>query len=400
MRRINEHNLRISTILAFILIPLSGLATDVYLPSFPEMAEVFHTSSAGIQQTLVFFLVSYGIAQFFAGSILDSFGRYRLNLLALFILSASNFVIIFTHQIHVVDLMRAIQGICTAFIMVGKRALFVDAYTGEKQRHYTSLLTIVWSVAPIVAPFLGGYLQKNFGWTSNFYLLGFYALIMLLLEAIFSGESLNEPHPFRLPVILKNYRKLLGTPDFSAGVFILGSIYTTVMVFNMSVPFIVEQRYHLSPVVTGYCALFSGVAMFIGGLAGKMLHSGSLYKRLVAGNLIQGGLILLMFISASLFPSLIMIMVFVLLIHMTGGFLYNLLFTYCITRFPRNAGMAGGITSGGSYMITSVASSGILGLIAVTDQQTLAISYLVFALLTAGILGFLRYVPAGRLLQA
>lgn len=400
MRQVNEHNLRISTILAFVLIPFSGLATDIYLPSFPEMAQVFHTSSAGIQQTLVFFLVSYGVTQIFAGSLLDSFGRYRLNLLALLIFAASNFIIIYTRQIDIVCLMRAIQGVCTAFILVGKRAFFVDVYTGKKQKHYTSLLTIVWSTAPIVAPFLGGYLQTTFGWTSNFYLLGSYALIMFLLEGFLSGETLKVRQPFRLWPVLKTYKKIVATYDFSAGVLILGALYTMVMMFNMSIPFIVEHRYHLSPVVTGYCALISGIAMFIGGFLGKMMNDGSLYKRLIVGNLIQGSLVIFMLISASFFSSLVMIMIFVFLIHMIGGAIYNLLFTYCLIRFPQNAGTASGVTSGGSYIFTSIASAAILSLITITDQYSLAIGYLAFALVIAAIIISLKYSPVKQLLQA
>jgi MFS family permease len=399
MRRITEHNLRISTILAFILIPFSGLTTDVYLPSFPQMAQVFHTSSGGIQQTLVFFLVSYGIAQFFAGSVLDSFGRYRLNLLALLVFAGSNFVIIFTRQIHLVYLMRAIQGICTAFIVVGKRAFFVDSYTGEKQKHYTSLLTIVWSTAPIAAPFLGGYLQKSLGWASNFYLLGIYALILFVLEWLFSGESLKEPQPFRLKAILKTYQRQISAFDFSAGVFILGALYTIVMMFNMAIPFIVEQRYHLSPVVTGYCALVSGSAMFIGGFLGKLMNRGVFYRQLVVCNLVQCGLIILMLISASVLHNLVVLMIFVFSIHMVGGALYNLFFTYCLTRFPRNAGTATGITSGGSYIFTSVAGAGILALLTITSQYSLAIAYLVFALMVSAVLVSLKYVPAARILH-
>src|SRR5690606_12026810 len=137
--------------------------------------------------------------------------------------------------------MRILQGVATAFIAVAKRALFVDAYTGEKRKHYTGMLTIVWATAPIVAPFIGGFLQKSFGWASNFYLLGAYALLMFALEAIFSGESLKTPQPFYTAAIFGAYKKLFSAPDFRAGVFILGFNYSMVMVLSMSTPFIVEQ---------------------------------------------------------------------------------------------------------------------------------------------------------------
>lgn len=386
MRRINEQNRQVSTVLSFTLIPLSGLATDVYLPSFPDMAAAFNTSSASIQQTMVLFLVSYGISQFFVGSILDSFGRYRLNLVALFVFTVSNFVIIITRDINIVHLMRVIQGICTAFIVVGKRAFFVDVYTGKKQKHYTGMLTIIWATAPIVAPFLGGFLQKAFGWTSGFYLLGLYGLAMLLLEGIFSGESLRTPQPFHPAAMLKVYRKLFSTVDFSAGVLVLGASYTMVMVFSMAAPFVIEHNFHLSPVVTGYCALLSGAALFFGGILGKTLKGGSLYRKLLTANLMQVAIIVLMFAGASLYTSLPLLMLFVVLVHGVVGYVYNLFFTYCLTRFPEHAGVAGGVTSGGSYLITSISSSGILGLLTITGQRSLAVGYLVCTLLIMGVL--------------
>src|ERR1043166_5596785 len=100
----------ISTVLAFALIPLSGFATDIYLPSFPTMAKLFGTSQADIQLSLVVFVVSGGIGQLFVGSLVDSFGRYRLNLVALVIFAASSFVVANSHSIEVLLSMRVIQG--------------------------------------------------------------------------------------------------------------------------------------------------------------------------------------------------------------------------------------------------------------------------------------------------
>jgi len=383
MRQIVESNSKASTIIAFSLIPLSGLATDIYIPSLPDMATAFQVGSVSIQQTLILFLISYGVTQFFAGSILDSFGRYRIGLLSLFVFAISNLFIIHTRSLEMIYAMRIVQGASTAFIVVGKRAFFVDVFTGEKQKHYTSLLTIVWATAPITAPFLGGFLQTSFGWTSNFYLLGGYAAVMLVLELIYGGETLRYPVAFKGKKILEVYKKLMGTFDFSFGILVLGICYSMVMVFGMSVPFIVEHKYHLSPVITGYCALLSGTAMFFGGIIGKMLKKGTIPNNASRANALQVCLILLFMVSSSLFNQLPLMMVFVVLIHMMVGLIYNLFFTYCLTRFPKNAGMASGITSGGSYMVTSVVSTLILSIVHVNGEGSLAICYLILALLAA-----------------
>ena len=168
----------INTVLAFSLIPLSGLATDIYLPSLPSMASHLLVPGTAVQITVVMFLVSSGLAQLFVGSLLDSFGRYRLNAAALLVFAMASFVIAFTNSIYVIYLMRIVHGISVALIVVSKRAYFVDAYSGDQLKHYTSMFSIIWATAPIVAPFLGGLLQATFGWQSNFYFLGAFALLV------------------------------------------------------------------------------------------------------------------------------------------------------------------------------------------------------------------------------
>lgn len=379
MKQINEANRRPAAILAFILVPLSGLATDLYLPSFPQMTQVFHASPAQVQQTLAAFLISYGVGQFFVGSILDSFGRYRPTLIAIVVFILSNILIVSSRNIVVVDMIRIVQGICASFIAVSKRTFFVDVYTGEQQKSYTALLTIVWAAAPITAPFIGGFLQKHFGWASCFYFLGIYALIVFIFELIYGGETMKTPAPFKLKPMAKVYGKLLNTRDFTVGVVVLGINFCVVMSFNMSIPFIVEKVFHFSPVVTGYCALCSGMALFFGGLLGRKLKITQLFKKLIILSLIQVVFILLMLSSSHYLNDIFVLMTFVMLIHFTGGVLYNLFFTHCLTRFPENAGTAGGITSGGSYIVLSFAINGLLALLTITNQSKLAVSYLILS---------------------
>ena len=93
VKRIREEYQFTATILAFALIPLSGFAVDIYLPSMPQMGQSLHASSIQVQSTITIFLVSYGISQLFIGSLLDSFGRYHIGLWALIVFAISCLVI-------------------------------------------------------------------------------------------------------------------------------------------------------------------------------------------------------------------------------------------------------------------------------------------------------------------
>lgn len=197
MNALKQNHAFISTMLAFALIPLSGFATDIYLPSFPAMATVFGTGQGDIQLSLAIFVISNGIGQLFVGALIDSFGRYRLSVISLLVFSISCIVIAYSQSVTVLLTMRVIQGIAVAIIVVSKRAFFIDIYSGDQLKHYTSLFSIIWATAPVIAPFIGGFLHYYFGWESNFYFMAAVTLAILVLELLYSGETLKIPQPFR-----------------------------------------------------------------------------------------------------------------------------------------------------------------------------------------------------------
>lgn len=92
---------------------------------------------------------------------------------------------------------------------------------------------------------------------------------------------------------------------------------------------------------------------------------------------IQAAIILLMLLFLDSLTTIFLLMIFVVVIHLIEGVLYNFFFTHCLIRFPKNAATAGGITSGGSYIVLSVALSGLLTFLPHPGQRTLAYSYLI-----------------------
>jgi Bcr/CflA subfamily drug resistance transporter len=379
---LKEKNQRIATLLAFALIPLSGFATDIYIPSLPTMGSVMHVSSVQVQLTLSLFLISYGVAQLFIGSVLDSFGRYNFSLVGLIVFAIASLVIASTHNIYLIYLMRIIHGITVALIIVAKRAFFVDVFSGEKLKHYLSLFTIIWSTGPIVAPFIGGYLQSAFGWASNFYFLAAFAIIIAILEYIFSGETLKHPSKFHIQKIVGVYTEMLKTASFTLGLVMLGLAYSMVMVYNMTGPFIIEHQLQLTPITAGYCSLILGFAWMVGGFIGKATINKPFYNKLLLNLALQIVFVMAMIISLGFVSNLYSLVFFAFLIHIGAGFIYNNYFTYSLSKFPKNAGIAGGLTGGVNYIIVSILSYGIISFIPAKDERNLSYSYLILILLS------------------
>jgi MFS family permease len=384
---IKQRNQPIATLLALAILPLSGFAADIYLPSLPGMTSAMHVGSFEIQLTITVFLISYGISQLFIGSILDSFGRFRFSLISLVIFAAASWVIASTHNIYLIYAMRVVHGITVGFVIAGKRAYFVDVFTGEKLKNYLTLFSIIWSAGPIVAPFVGGYLQANFGWESNFYALGGVALGFAVLEFIFSGETLSAPMPFRLKRVVNVYAEMLRTGPFVLGIIMMGLAYAMVMVYNMTGPFIIEHHLNFSPVTAGYCSLIQGFAWMTGGFISKATLDRPFFRKLAINKSLQLLIAVSMLLSFQFADNLYVLVFFAFLIHVGAGYTFNNYMTVSMTRFPKNAGIASGLTGGFTYIIVSAASSGIVSILPARDAGHLAYSYVLLILLTLTMLG-------------
>lgn len=373
---------RIATLLSFSLIPLSGFATDIYIPSLPSMGIDMQITSIQVQLTLSLFLISYGVSQLFIGSILDTFGRYRLGFTALITFAVASIVIAVTHNIYLIYLMRIVHGITVAIIIVAKRAYFVDVYKGDQLKHYLSLFTIIWSAGPIIAPFLGGYLQNIFGWQSNFYFLAAIAIVITVLEFIYGGETLANPVKFNLKRIAGLYAEMLTTPSFTLGLLMLTFAYSMVMIYNMTGPYIIEHNLKLTPVIAGYCSLILGIAWMVGGFIGKATINRPFYNKLIVNQVLQTLFVVMMIFSLSFISTLYALLFFAFIIHVTAGYTYNNYFTYSLRKFPENAGIAGGLTGGIVYVFLSFITYGIVSAIPAKDERNLSYSYLILILLS------------------
>lgn len=368
---------------------------DVFIPSLPDMSQQLHASPAAIQLTLSIFIITYGISQLLVGGLVDSFGRYIPNLISMLVFSAASFVIANSQNLEIIYWMRALQGLTVAVIMVSKRAYFVDMFTGEKLKKYTSLFSVIWAIAPIVAPFLGGFFQTQWGWQANFTFLGYFGLAFFVIELFTGGESMKLAQPFRVQVILNNYRDMLRAKDFSIGMIILGLTYGMILVYGMASPFLIESRLHLSPSVTGYCSLFSGVAVMIGGTLSRMLIKKPFFKKLIVANIVQLITAAIMIPLTIQYQNLFTLLLYVFLLHMPGGFIFNNLLSYCLIRFPQHAGKASGLVGGGFAVVTSIVSSLLVNTISITSQTVLGVAYGILGLSVFVLLIQTRWKEAG-----
>lgn len=377
LRRVDQSNERWNTFIAFSLLPISGLAMDIYIPSLPDMAVQLNVSPSAIQLTLPIFIISYGITQFLIGGFIDRYGRYLPCLLSLFLFSLASLCIAYSDDIFFIYAMRIIQGIASGVIAVSKRAYFVDLFSGERLKKYTSMFSVVWALAPIVAPFLGGFFQTQWGWTFNFIFLAVYGFLLFAIELFSGGETMKEPQPLRLSAMFNSYKIMIATRDFTASLLIIGLLYAILLVYGMASPFLIERQLGYSATFTGYCALLSGVCVFSGGLLSRIFIQKPLYKKVLRVNSIAIVFLVVLIPLSWYYANIFTLLLYVICLHVCSGFIFNNFMSYGLTRFPEYAGKSAGLLGGGFSIITAIVSSIFVNTLTIESQPMLGTAYAV-----------------------
>ena len=262
-------------VLLGLVTAIGPLATDMYLPAFPEVERDLGGGPGSAQFTLGAWFLGLAIGQFSQGPLSDRFGR-RAPLvigLAIFVLASAGCALV--QDYHLFCLCRFIGAVGGSASAVIPRAIVRDVATGKKGARIMSQLTLVFGVMPVLAPSLGSIVLKFGNWRWIFWVGVFYGLagivgILLSLPDTLVPERRIAFSPVR---IASRYILILKEPVFLSNA-LLATFSTFVMFAYLgSAPVLFEQVLHFS---AGQFGLFFGVnaAAFILGtqINGRLVH--------------------------------------------------------------------------------------------------------------------------------
>lgn len=343
--------------LVLLIIPISGLSIDIYIPSLPAVTHFFNTDKSMVQLSVTVYMIGIGIMQLFAGGISDSFGRKIPYTIAMGIFIAATLLIPFSRNIYDLLILRFIQGCFIAIAIVPIRSVMTDLFTGRELYKMSNYMTMAWSIGPIIAPAIGGYLQVYFGWKANFYFLAIYSLMIFTLTLFFLPETSEHRHPFHIGEILKRYAEILMHPLFLAGILINGLLYSIIMIFNVVAPFLIQSVLHYSAIEFGHIALLMGLAWFMGTMTNRFLLDVAIETKTIIG------LSLMLLVNAGMLVSVLFtpLNIYSISIPMfiqlwIGGVIFPNNFARGLSLFPRTTGSANALIGAFIFFIAGLGS--------------------------------------------
>src|SRR5687767_8380459 len=145
-----------------LLSAIGPFAIDMYLPALPAIGLDLGADTAGVQASLMAFMAAIAVCQLFYGPISDMVGRKPPLYFGMALFVAGAIGSAMAPSIEWLIAARFVQGIGACAAMALPRAIVRDGYTGADAAQLQSLLMLVFSVSPILAP-LGGSLIVQFG---------------------------------------------------------------------------------------------------------------------------------------------------------------------------------------------------------------------------------------------
>lgn len=237
--------------LALLLAGLSmfgPFSIDTIFPAFPLLARELAVDEVAVQQTISVYLLFYGLMSVAHGPLSDALGRKRVILAGLVVFVAASVGCALASDLPTLLLFRALQGISAGVGMIVGRAVIRDLYHGADAQRLMSQVSMIFGIAPAIAPIIGGWILLGGGdWPLIFWFLVAFAVLLLTATARWLPET--HPPQARMPLsprsLLRDYLRIGLNPRFLR-LALAGSVnFGGIFLYIASAPVFVMQHLRL-----------------------------------------------------------------------------------------------------------------------------------------------------------
>ncbi len=156
---------------------LMPLSIDMYLPALPVISAQFGVPAGSTQMTLSTYILGFALGQLIYGPMADSFGRKPVVLGGTLVFAAAAVACALANTIDQLIVMRFFHGLAAAAASVVINALMRDIYPKEEFSRMMSFVMLVTTIAPLMAPIVGGWVLVWLSWHYIFWILAVAAIL-------------------------------------------------------------------------------------------------------------------------------------------------------------------------------------------------------------------------------
>jgi DHA1 family bicyclomycin/chloramphenicol resistance-like MFS transporter len=362
------------------------LATNILLPSLPQMAASLNVTTAAVTSAITIFLAVFALGQLVVGPISDRYGRRWPVLIGFAVFFAGSVWCGLANDLPSLLTGRVIQAAGACATSVLSRAIARDMFSGSALARAMALIMIAMAAAPGFSPLLGGALDHYFGWRSEFALVAAFAGLGALAYGTVLGETHNATRtPLDPPAIAKNYISLIADRRFLVPAATVSLIMGGLFSMFSAAPRVLIEALHFSPIQLGL--FFAGTVMIVfaaGMLATKLAPRYGL-DRSIRGGLLAAATGSVAMLLVSLFTPTFLPFLAAMSVFLLGMGIVNPLGTaQALSPFGEKAGAASALV-GFWQMMTAAIGVWLTATVSHEAMFALGIVLTVFSLVAVGL---------------
>jgi DHA1 family bicyclomycin/chloramphenicol resistance-like MFS transporter len=189
---------------------------DAIFPAFPAIAGEFDASALTMQQTISVYIGAYAVLSLLLGAMSDAWGRRTVILGGVGVFLVATIGCALARSMHMLLAFRALQGSSAGIGLIVGRAIVRDRFEGADAQKLLSQISMIFGVAPALAPIIGAWLVALGGWRWLFWAIAGFAAALLLLCATVLPET--HPRERRIAMspanLFRAYRQIVAHPHF------------------------------------------------------------------------------------------------------------------------------------------------------------------------------------------
>ena len=274
---------RRTAIVGGLMVATGPLSLTLYAPALPTLVLDLGTSDAGGKLTLSVYFAAFALAQLICGPLSDRYGRRAVGIAFFLIYVLGSLVSVAAPTLEVLFLGRFIQGFGVSAGVALSRAMVRDQFAGAEAIRILTLINLILTVTPAVAPTLGSVILLLGSWHHMFVVMAGFGLAIVALLGFGARETLPEDKrvPIKPSVVIGNYRRLLASPEFLLPSLLLGLVFSGFHGFTALLPFLLIDHMGLTPLQFAMAMLVQTASFIAGNLVVGYLSTRISSQRLV-----------------------------------------------------------------------------------------------------------------------
>ncbi|MBR8743072.1 multidrug effflux MFS transporter [Nocardiopsis sp. MG754419] len=249
-----------------VLTATGPLATDMYLPAFPQITQELGASEAQIGLTLTAIMLGLAAGQLVIGPMSDAWGRRRPLLVGVALFTITSVLCVFVPNVTAFIVLRFVQGVAGAAGAVIARAVVRDLFQGDDAVRFFSRLALVMMLAPLLAPLVGAQLLLVGPWQLSFWVLAVMSALSFVLVLFWLPESLpaSERRAQGPRMLVATVGALVRNRRFVAPVLSLGLSFGMLFTYVSAFSFVSQNEFGVSPQTYGWLFAVNALASMAG----------------------------------------------------------------------------------------------------------------------------------------